>query len=220
MTWIKICGTTTRDDALAAVSAGADAVGFIFAPSPRRIEPGAAAEIAATLPRQLDKVGVFVNESAERISSIARQVGLTAVQLHGDEKVESIAQVKQLLPRCEVFKTLSVPRVEACLQEGGMNIALPPCLDGYLLDSGTLQQPGGTGCAFDWVASQFLASLGDRTKLVVAGGLTPQNVGDAIRLFHPYGVDVCTGVEISPGKKSPDKIRAFVAAARKGGTGA
>ena len=210
--WIKVCGTTNREDALAAVNAGANAVGFIFAPSPRRITPEQARNIAAALPGSVEKVGVFVNETAERIRDIVEHVGLTTVQLQGDEQHDVIASIKLFRADLRVFKALSIPKLMA---SGDWMIAFPKELDAWLLDSGSADQRGGTGRSFDWnVTSQFFARLGMRTRLIVAGGLNAENVAEAIRLFRPYGVDVCSGTEASPGKKDHTKIRAFVDAVR------
>jgi len=229
MTWIKICGTTTRDDALAAASAGADAVGFVFAPSPRRIAPEVAAEITAALPPQLDKVGVFVNESAERIAGVARQVGLTIIQLHGDESPDFARGLVRDLDgrgdsrvRPRVFKAVSVMAgVEAVLRE----FAAGDAVDGILLDSAVLRVAcmgqgtelvrGGRGVSFDWNrAREFVPAIAQHTRVIVAGGLSPANVAEAMRMLNPWGVDVCTGVETSPGLKDHAKVRAFVAAVR------
>jgi phosphoribosylanthranilate isomerase len=226
MTWIKICGTTTRDDALAAVEAGADAVGFVFAPSPRRIAPEAAQEIAAALPRTIDKVGVFANESAERIESVACQVGLTVVQLHGDESPDFARWLFRRSDghldgraRLRVFKAVSMmPGVEGVLREFTTD-----AVDGVLLDSAVLRVAcmgqgtelvrGGTGVTFDWKrATNFVPGIATRTRIILAGGLSPANVADAVRILKPWGVDVCTGVETSPGAKDHARIRAFVGA--------
>ena len=230
MTWIKICGTTNRDDAFAAVKAGADAVGFVFAPGPRRIAPEAAQEIVAVLPRPVDKVGVFANESAERIETVARQVGLTVIQLHGDESPDFARQLFRRSDgfaggraRLRVFKAVSVtPGVEGVLRE----FASSDAVDGILLDSAVLRVAcmgqgtelvrGGTGVSFDWKrATDFVPGIAQRTRIILAGGLSPANVADAVRILKPWGVDVCTGVEASPGAKDHAKIRAFVAAVRE-----
>lgn len=229
MTWVKICGTTNRLDALAAVEAGADAIGFVFAPSPRRISPATAEEIAVELPRTVDKVGVFANESAERIEDVARRVGLTIVQLHGDETPEF---ARNLLRRSDgrpdgrarlrVFKAVSVmPGVEGVLRD----FLSADVVDGLLLDSAVLRVAcmgqgtelvrGGSGVTFDWKrATDFVPGVAQRTRVILAGGLSPANVAEAIRILEPWGVDVCTGVEASPGAKDHAKIRAFVAAVR------
>ncbi|MBZ5509690.1 MAG: phosphoribosylanthranilate isomerase [Acidobacteriia bacterium] len=229
MTWIKICGTTTRADALAAVEAGADAVGFVFAASPRRIAPEAAQEIAAALPRPVDKVGVFANESAERIERVARQVGLTVIQLHGDESADFARRLFRSSDgradgraRLRVFKAVSVmPGVEGVLRD----FASSDAVDGILLDSAVLRVAcmgqgtelvrGGTGVTFDWKrATDFVPGIAQRTRIILAGGLSPANVAEAVRILQPWGVDVCTGVEASPGAKDHAKVRAFVSAVR------
>jgi phosphoribosylanthranilate isomerase len=229
MTWLKICGTTNCDDALAAITAGADAVGFVFAPSARRISPEDAAAITKALPRSIDKVGVFVNESAERIEEIARQVGLTAVQLHGDETPEfagTLFRDPSGRPtgraRVRIFKAVSmVPGIESALR----NFAASGMIDGLLLDSldvhatgvqgGPGRARGGTGVTFDWKrAADFVPGIAQRTRVILAGGLSPANVADAVRVLRPWGVDVCSGVEAAPGRKDHAKIAAFVAAVR------
>jgi phosphoribosylanthranilate isomerase len=223
MTWIKICGTTNRDDALAAVDAGADAVGFVFAQSPRRVEPETAQEIAAKLPQAVDRVGVFCNESAERIGAIARQAGLTIIQLHGDETPAFARSLFGGGNRLRVFKAVSMsPGVVSVLRE----FAVAGTVDGLLLDSAVLRAAcmgqgtelvrGGTGITFDWKrAADFVPEIAERTRVILAGGLTPANVAEAVRLLKPWGVDVCTGVENSPGAKDHAKVRAFVAAVRE-----
>ncbi len=228
MTWIKICGTTSRADGWAAVEAGADAVGFVFAPSPRQITPDTAREIAACLPPTTDKVGVFVNASAEYIMETARSVGLTVVQLHGDETPEFARRLSRNpdggpdgRSRLRVFKAVSVtPGIEGALRE----FAAPGVVDGILLDSAGLRPSGservrgGTGIAFDWKrAEDFLPAVAQRIRIILAGGLHPANVAEAVRVLRPWGVDVCTGVEAAPGKKDPGKIRAFIEAVRNPG---
>lgn len=229
MTWIKICGNTNRLDALAAVQAGADAVGFVFSPSPRRITPESAAEIIAELPRTVDRVGVFSNESAERIEGISRQVGLTVVQLHGDETTEFARNLFRTPDgrsdghaRLRVFKAICVMAgVEDVLRE----FVSARGVDGILLDSAVLRlgfggQPselvrGGTGVTFDWRrAADFVPGISRKTRVILAGGLTSANVTEAVRILNPWGVDVCTGVEACHGTKDHAKIRAFVAAVR------
>ncbi|MGI9102057.1 MAG: phosphoribosylanthranilate isomerase [Terriglobales bacterium] len=225
MTWIKICGTTNREDALAAVSAGADAVGFVFASSPRQITPEAARDIAAALPAHVERVGVFAGDSAERIQSIARVVGLDIVQLHGDESADFVAAVArddENKPRFRVFKAVAVkPGGEAALR----NCEAYDSADALLLDSAVLRAGctgqgtdlirGGTGVSFDWQrAAEVVPALAQRTRVILAGGLSPANVAEAVRLLRPWGVDVCSGVEKSPGIKDHEKMRAFVTAVR------
>lgn len=220
MTWIKICGNTNLEDALAAVEAGADAVGFIFAPSSRRIDPKTAEAMVAQLPETLEKVGVFVNESAEHIREIVEQVHLTAVQLHGDESPDFARNLfrrpgRARRSRLRVFKALPVHTgIERALRE----FAHTRGIAAVLLDSAAhdSESPrGGTGWAFDWGrAATFVPGVAERVRVILAGGLTPANVTQAIQVLSPWGVDVCSGVERSPGKKDPARMRAFVAAVR------
>jgi len=224
MLWVKICGMTSAEDALAAADAGADAIGLIFAPSKRQITAEAAKQIAAHLPKTLEKVGVFANESAQQIEDIADQVGLTAVQLHGDESPEFTRTLfrhggRRTRAQMRVFKTLHVTNgIEGIARE----FLLTKCIDGFLLDSvihnaatGETER-GGTGQTFDWArANEFLPGMQRETRVIVAGGLSPANVADAIRTLQPWGVDVCSGVEIEPRKKDWEKVKAFVAAARE-----
>jgi len=209
-TWIKICATTSVEDALASVAAGADALGFIFAPSARRILPAQAREISAQLPENIERVGVFANESAEHIRAITEQAALTAVQLHGEETPEFVAG---LFPvgwhgrRIGIIKTLLADdQFEARL---GLFGGKHECVDSILVDSGA-----GSGKAFDWQKIQPLVH-GRRLRVIIAGGLNPENVGAAIQKFSPWGVDVVSGVERAPGRKDPDKLKAFIAAVRK-----
>ncbi len=221
MTWVKICGMTTGGDARAAVEAGADAVGLIFAPSPRRVTPGQAREIVAELPPAVEKVGVFLDDTAERISEIIGSVGLTAVQLQGDEPLEMVAEIRRQSkrPRLHIIKTLAIARgMESSIR------AFAHCegLDAVLLDSVVMHASGskavvrgGTGVAFHWKrAAAFVPGLAKRTRVIVAGGLTPQTVADAVRILQPWGVDVCSAVEREPGRKDHDQVRAFIAAVR------
>jgi phosphoribosylanthranilate isomerase len=215
MTWIKICGTTNLDDALLAVDAGADAVGFVFyEKSPRNISVDVAMEIVAKLPNSIEKVGVFVNEPTTKVSSVADEAGLTAVQFHGDE-YQNPAQysVRQralfCLPATDMLRELR--------NRGGM-WTLPefPNLAALLLDSSTPESRGGTGRKFAWAeASPFVSALGKLHPVVIAGGLTPANVEWAVQFLKPWGVDVVSGVEAHPGKKDPEKVRAFVKAVRE-----
>jgi phosphoribosylanthranilate isomerase len=222
--WIKICGTTNLEDAKAAIEAGADAIGFIFLPSKRQVTPELAAEIARALPRTFEKVGVFSNESATRIEEIVATVGLTVVQLHGDETPEFARNLLRqngtnMRSRVRVFKTVHmVSGVESELR----NYASGKSVDGLLLDS-VVRDPvsgqiarGGTGQTFDWHrTADFLPGVQRKTRVIVAGGLTAENVVDAVRLLQPWGVDVCSGVESEPGRKDRDKLRRFVTAARE-----
>jgi phosphoribosylanthranilate isomerase len=216
MTWIKICGTTNLGDAKLAVDAGADAVGFIFTKSKRRIEPQAARQIADALPPHIEKIGVFVNEAPQRVRDIVAEAGLTGVDLHGEED-EGTRNLLFSAPvegrRIRVFKTLHM--LEPREMEFAQTRILAGLYDALLLDSGSHEQRGGTGKPFDWDATEKLIRLISVTaRVIFAGGLNPQNVGQAITRFHPWGVDVVSGVEAEPGRKDPEKVRAFIAAVR------
>jgi phosphoribosylanthranilate isomerase len=227
MTWIKICGTTNLADANAAIEAGADALGFIFAESPRHVTAGEAAQIIAKLPATVEKVGVFVNETPERMHEIIVDTGLTAVQLQGEETTETAEELRRLCARrrgpLHIFKALGVAKgIEGIIRE----FAASPSVDGVLLDSfaaraagiaeGTSKVArGGTGKTFDWKrAAAFVPGLAKRTRVIIAGGLSPENVTEAIHVLSPWGVDVCSGVEAAPGKKDAGKVREFIRAAR------
>jgi phosphoribosylanthranilate isomerase len=218
MTWVKICGMTNLEDALVAVEAGADAVGFVFyEKSPRNVTVEAAREIVEKLPGSVEKVGVFVNEGPERVSAIAGEVGLTAVQFHGDEHQNP----EMFAINRKSFYCIPADWVAMSWQKKGKAfgsfMALPKNLGAVMLDSGTSQQQrGGTGRAFDWrEAKAWVSALGQLYPIVIAGGLTPENVGDAMEILKPWGVDVVSGVEARPGKKDPEKVRAFVRAVRE-----
>ena len=208
-TWIKFCGTTSLSDALASVEAGADALGFIFAPSKRQITAEKAQEIIRGLPAGVDRVGVFVNEREDRIREIAEAVGLSSVQLHGSESPDFVARLKSETHagrRLGVVKTVVIEGDFHLQLERLVTAALPP--DSILLDSGA-----GSGRTFDWRGVRpFLT--GTEMRFIVAGGLTPENVSLALQMFRPFGVDVVSGVESAPGKKDPEKLHAFVAAVR------
>ena len=217
MTWVKICATTNLSDAQASVAAGANALGFIFAPSTRRIEAGTAAEIIAALPAEIEKIGVFVNETPERIAETAQQAGLSGCQLHGDEPAASLPDYRRALGGRRLIKTLQVREL---LDESSRvlqaYLGAHSSLDALLLDSGRPGNRGGTGVPFDWemalpIAHRIRAVL----PVIIAGGLTAENVDQAIRLFEPWGVDVVSGVERETGKKDVGKLRGFVAAVRR-----
>ncbi len=216
MTWSKICGTTNPADAQLAVEAGADAVGFIFAPSRRHIEPKAARAIADALPANIEKIGVFVDEHPERVRDVVAEAGLTGVDLHGEED-ESTRNLLHSAPvdgrRIRIFKTLHMGEPKE--MEFAHTRILAGLYDALLLDSGSHEQRGGTGRTFDWDKTEKLIRLIAVTaRVIFAGGLNPQNVGQAITRFRPWGVDVVSGVEAEIGRKDPEKVRAFVAAVR------
>lgn len=218
MTWIKICGTTNLEDALAAVEAGADALGFVFAPSPRRISPRDAARITAALPASVEKIGVFVNQSAELVLATIQKAGLTGVQLHGEEDGRYARRLRERNGQLRVIKAISMREVG----EGkGKGLAMATregaagSFSALLLDSGSPAKRGGTGTAFDWQEAAPMARLlGRKFELIIAGGLNPENVGKALRTFQPWGVDVVSGVEQVLGTKNKEKLQAFIAAVR------
>ena len=208
MTKIKFCGITRLEDAELAVANGAWAVGLIFWPkSPRRAQPGAAAEIAAAVKRRAEVVGVFVNPALDYVAEIADGVGLTMVQLHGDEGPAYCAEVARRTG-CKVIKAARV-------RSGADVRALASFhTDYHLLDSYTPGVPGGTGESFSWELARGYRRPAHRVPVILSGGLTSDNVADAIAAVHPYAVDVASGVELTPGRKDPDKLAAFAAAVR------
>jgi phosphoribosylanthranilate isomerase len=217
MTWVKICGMTNLEDALVAVDAGADAVGFVFyEKSPRCVSVETAREIVEKLPDGVEKVGVFVNELPAMVSALAGEAGLTAVQFHGDEYLHPEMYASDR----KVFLCIPAEWVEVTSRKMGKVVgsfmALPKNLGAVILDSGTREDRGGTGKTFDWQKVRIWVSLMNQLHhVVVAGGLTPGNVGEAMGLLRPWGVDVDSGVETRPGKKDPAKVRAFVRAVRE-----
>jgi phosphoribosylanthranilate isomerase len=255
MTWIKICGITNLDDALAATEAGANALGFVFYPkSPRHVTFETAHAIIAKLPPTIEKVGVFVNQTLDEVRDAAKQAGLTVVQLHGDESTDfSRALFQGLANGCsrprifrawpakifdapgeqtvgwdpvaaglvepdEAYKGKRVHKIHVAkngdlfLETHGFR---PGVVSGVLLDSSTAEKRGGTGQPFDWERVQPWAGIiNSISKLIVAGGLHPGNVQEAIHVLHPWGVDVSSGVEREPGKKDPRRVRAFIQAVR------
>ena len=211
--WVKICGNTSLVDAQMAVDAGADAVGFVFAPSPRRVTPEHAAAIIPSLPVSIEKIGVFVDADFAAIAAAVEQCGLTGVQLHSESTDELPAQLRERfgsglrILRVIHFGDDAARRLQVA--SGDSNI------DGLLIDSRTATAVGGTGVTFDWKAARAAIFTGQgQLKLIAAGGLSPDNVAQAIATLNPWGVDVVTGVETSPGHKDQSKVRAFVANAK------
>jgi phosphoribosylanthranilate isomerase len=200
---VKVCGTTRLKDALLAVECGADAIGFIFyKKSPRCVLVKTAKEICSKLPPFVHRVGVFVNETADTINRIAERCGLDAVQLHGDESPAFCKKIKR-----RVIKVVRVKDVISLKEMSRYTV------DGFLLDTFKEDQWGGTGKVFDW---ELAARAKKYSPVILAGGLNPRNVKAAIKKVQPYGVDVSSGVEQSPGKKDPKKMKAFIKAVREG----
>jgi phosphoribosylanthranilate isomerase len=219
VTWVKICGITNLEDALTAVDAGADALGFVFYEnSPRKTEPQRAREIVEKLPDQVDKVGVFVDNDPEAIRRIVSSAKLNAVQLHGEPSKELIWSDPRGAIECVgVSKIIPVIPGDS-LKSGGVLLSqwAYEKIFAVLLDSQSNGTVGGTGKTFDWEATRgMVQSLSLRIPVIIAGGLTVSNVQEAVRLFQPFGVDVSSGVEARPGKKDPEKVRAFVRAVRE-----
>lgn len=203
MTYVKICGITNLADALAAVAAGADALGFNFyRPSPRYIEPKAARAIIDQLPAIVLTVGVFVDEeSPERVEQIADEAGVAALQLHGDESPDFCRALKDRY----VIKVLSVGR------DFDPTRARDYEVQAIMLDAFDRRVRGGTGQTIDWSLARRTREL--VPKLFLAGGLAPENVAAAISAVEPYAVDACSALETFPGKKDPQRLRAFIKAA-------
>jgi phosphoribosylanthranilate isomerase len=195
---VKICGITTEADALLAVALGADAVGFIFAPSPRQVSAQATRRIIERVPPEILTVGVFRNEAPARVVEIVNSIGLRAAQLHGDETVDETRWVAERIALTIKAFPAGHPGIGRIDDYGAAFV---------LVDA----ESPGSGEVFDWRLAEGVV---DPARLIVSGGLRAENVGDAIAHLHPYGVDVDSGVESVPGRKDPVKLRAFVAAAR------
>jgi len=217
MVWIKICGNTNLEDARAAVTAGADAVGFVFAPSPRRISPKEAGKIIAELPQKLEKIGVFMNQKAEIIRDTVQTAGLTAVQLHGDQSREMAEQLAGQSGSCKfrIIPGFAMRRLFELATTGRAVLEFPDGIDAVLVDSNAPGKRGGTGETWDWTLGKVLREcFRPGMREIVAGGLGPANVAEALHRLRPWGVDVCSGVERAPGSKDHEKLRAFVSAVR------
>lgn len=206
-TRVKVCGITRVEDALVAVEAGADALGFIFAESPRRVSVAQAGEIVSQIPPLVTPIGVFVDEPPEVVAEVARAAGLRAVQLHGGESPECARALRSLAP-VWVVKAFRV-RGESALAEIGR---YRECCDAVLLDAFVPGSAGGTGKVFDWSLAERAVACG--VPLFLAGGLHPGNVAEAVRRVRPYAVDVSSGVEAGPGVKDHERLRAFLGAVR------
>ncbi|CBE68475.1 MAG: phosphoribosylanthranilate isomerase [Candidatus Methylomirabilis oxygeniifera] len=200
---IKICGITSHEDARAAVDAGADALGFIFVNgTPRYVEPEAAAAIIVRMPPFVATVGVFVDRTPEEIELIVRTCGLSLAQLHGHESPDACCR-------------LGAPFIKTIHVQGEDDLeALHsyPQAKAFVLDTYVAGQPGGTGRTFPW---EIAAKAARQTRIILSGGLTPDNVALAVTQVRPYALDVSSGVEASPGRKDHHKVREFIEQARK-----
>ncbi|TCK72021.1 phosphoribosylanthranilate isomerase [Acidipila rosea] len=214
--WIKVCANTSLEDATLAVEAGANAVGFVFAESPRRVTREQVREIAPRLPQTIEKYGVFVDVGFDEIVATVRECGLTGVQLHSTPDAGLPLQLREYFAgrpgRLGILRVLHysdelAPQLETMRGDHAV--------DAVLIDSRTAKAVGGTGIRFDWqAASRSFFECAPHLRLIAAGGLRPENVREAICTLQPWGVDVASGVEERPGKKDPERVRAFVAAAR------
>lgn len=239
MTWVKICGITNLEDAQTAVEAGADALGFVFyEKSPRNVMPETVRTIVRDIPAHIEKIGVFVGNNPENFLELVHGLGLTGSQLHLGPHVRSVTEAKAYGAGCfpPGFKSyMSMPAEWFIESEESANRFISTAAHAaqamrrhqgedkfsnffgtVFLDSGSLQQPGGTGVAFDWQrAAPIVERMKQVVRVVVAGGLNSTNVTDAIDILNPWGVDVSSGVEAEPGKKDPEKVRAFITAVRQ-----
>jgi len=204
MVRIKICGITNLEDARLAAGLGADALGFIFYPqSPRKVEPDAARAIIAQLPPLVISVGVFVDEEAATLRELAARVGLDWLQLHGQESPEYCRNLGRRVIKGVRIKDEASLAALADYQNA---------VQAFLLDTYKKGQIGGTGETFDWTLARQAKKYG---PIILAGGLTPANVDQAIKIARPEAVDAASGVEAAPGKKDPEKLRNFFAAVRR-----
>jgi phosphoribosylanthranilate isomerase len=218
MTWLKICGITNLEDALHAVEAGADALGFVFyEKSPRKAAVETTREIIRELPGDIEKVGVFVDHEPEQVREIVSRTGLTTVQLHGKQLLDRVwsekLSVEQSLGVRKVIPVIpgdSLKDRGVLISEGAHDKVFA-----LLFDSQSNGNMGGTGTTFDWRGTRAMVQvISLKIPVIVAGGLTAVNVAEAIRLLQPFGVDVSSGVEARPGKKDPAKVNAFIQAVR------
>ncbi len=207
MTKVKICGITNLEDALLSVNYGADALGFNFYErSPRFITPENVREIIEQLPADVLKVGVFVNEELQKIVEIVETAKLGAIQLHGDEQRESVNSLK-CLTTAEIIKAVRITPEFSC------DDVLDFDAHAILLDSFSKDHYGGTGKRFDWQIARQVWTMTER--LYLAGGMSIETVREAIRVVRPHAVDVCSSIESSPGKKDKEKLRLFIAEAKR-----
>lgn len=201
MTKVKICGIRNLNDAIFVADHGADAIGFVFAKSIRKVSKEKVRAIIRKLPPFITTVGLFVNETAENIESACRYCGLDAIQLHGNESPDIINKLKD-------YKTIKAFRIQNEKDISPIKKYRP---DAILLDGYSEKKMGGTGISFDW---KIVKKLKTSIPIIVAGGLTHLNVSQAIRIVNPYGVDVSSGVESQPGKKDRKMIKKFIDAVK------
>ena len=218
--WVKICANTNLEDALLAATLGADAVGFVFAPSVRQVTIAHVARIASHLPTQVERVGVFPAWSAEQIVSTVAEAELTSVQLHAPFDAALTRSLRDsLAPDLKLIQAVhwivdSDSNAQSSVHQQVEQIEATGLIDHILVDSKVGSATGGTGTSFNWRAAESLFQ--EHPQLILAGGLRPSNVREAIASLQPWGVDVASGVEEGKGKKDPEKLRMFLEEARSG----
>jgi phosphoribosylanthranilate isomerase len=219
--WIKICANTNLEDARLAAELGVDALGFVFAASPRQVDSAHVASITPYLPQQVERIGVFDSVSFVEVELAVKEAGLTGVQLHGGYSPDLVATLREEFG--DALRIIQTAHVKTGRADGNHSLAMQLTrlkdeleVDAVLVDSCTAAANGGTGVAFDWQAARAeLGNLGTK-PFIVAGGLNPANVAEAVRVLQPFGVDVASGVELDGDKrrKDPEKLRAFLENAR------
>jgi len=225
--WVKICANTNIEDALLAVKLGADALGFVFAPSRRQVTPEEVCEIVKRLPARVEKVGVFATDDPGLIEGAAHIAGLTAVQLHGVFSPTLVHELAEECPSIKIIQTMAYELEPANREdhdarfEAALRLVFgEPKVWAVLLDAAKSGNSGGLGVSFDWervgkIVQRTRAAFGNEAPhVILAGGLKPENVAEAIAKLQPWGVDVASGVEAVAGKKDPQKLRAFLSAAK------
>jgi phosphoribosylanthranilate isomerase len=221
--WIKICGITSLEDARAAVDAETDAVGFVFASSPRRVTPETVREITRALPSDVEKIGVFVDASADEIVATVEIAGLTGVQLHGEYSPSDLSKLRmrmmENLHTARVVQVVSYDGDSAGFARRLQSLAALPNTDDdpgvVLVDTRVGDKVGGTGIPFDWSAAQdVFHQCAANLRLIAAGGLRPENVRLAVQTMQPWGVDVSSGVERAPGRKDHQRVKQFIRVSR------
>jgi phosphoribosylanthranilate isomerase len=225
--WAKICANTNVDDALLAVELGADALGFVFAQSRRQVTPEEVCEIVKRLPARVEKVGVFATDDAGQVEGAVQVAGLTAVQLHGTFNATLVHELAEEMPKIKIIQMMAYELEPANREdhdarfEAALRLVFgEPKVWAVLLDAAKSGSSGGLGVSFDWeragkIVQRTRAAFGDEAPhVILAGGLNPENVAGAIATLQPWGVDVASGVEAVAGKKDPQKLHAFLRAAK------
>lgn len=217
--WIKICGITSLEDAQLAIAAGADAVGFVFAASPRRVSVETVRAITQKLPQSVEKIGVFVDATFDAMVDAIQTAGLTGAQLHGEDSqdmAQSLRDAARKISRdLRVVRVLHYGSAPTNFRSQLRALRAEQAMDAVLLDTRVAGKQGGTGVSFDWQAArEGLLAEAPHLRLIAAGGLHAENVQEAISILRPWGVDVSSGVEMAPGRKDPARVTAFIRAAR------